>query len=272
MRAGWKCVTAGDGSQRGDVDATPAEFSDTMGYGTRHYDSASGFIAFHSGAWVWELHQALAELLDRSRSVLSIGSGECEHEVPFVLEGYDIVASDVVESATDTCRLFPLLRFQLFDVLKPQPIGTFHDVLITGVDFYFQDDDFALLIANVRTLLRPGGRFLFTLRYRDNLGTWLIDRVGVPAICVLGRVASLVGMTERRFAIKRHGYRRSIREVIRAAEQQGFRLGRIRHAGFGVELTRIYLDRMAPPLYAVLRSIDRRLHLLNNAVIFEFLS
>ena len=272
MRIGWKCVPAEQAQGRDSIDATSAEFAESMGYGTRQYDTPADFLAFHSSPWIRELHAALAELLDRHRSVLSVGSGECEHEVPFVLDGYDILASDVVDSGALSRRLFPSLRFQTFDVLDPRPIGTFDDVLITGLDSYFADDEFSRVIGNVRALLGPGGRLLMTLRYRDNPATWVIDRIGIPASCAMLRLASLVGTTERRWVMKRHGYRRSMREIVRMAAVHGFRLGRVRHAGFGGELTRVYVDRVVPPLYALMRAIDRRLHVFNTAIVFEFLT
>jgi len=241
-----------------------------MGYGTRQYTSRADFFAFHSGTWVRELHEVLRELLDRRRSVISIGSGECEHEIPFVLEGYDILTTDVVDSAAQTRRLFPSLRFEMFDVLNPHPIGAFDDVLMTGLDFYFSDADLSRIIANARSLLRPDGRLLFALRYRDNTATWLIDRVAIPAICALFRVAQTVGVHKQRRTLKAHGYRRTPREVIRLAASHDFRLGRVRDAGFGVELTRIYVDRVAPRVYEAARAFDRRLHCFNNVIMFEF--
>ena len=269
MRIASKCMAAA-GSGAGHIDRTAEEFAQTMGYG-RSYESAAQFLRVHARDWIQELHQVFRELLERDRAVLSIGSGECEHEIPFVLDGYDILSTDVVASATESQRLFPALRFELFDALNPTPIGRFDDVLVAGMDSYFADPEFSRLLANIRGLLRPGGRLLFTLRYRDNLATWVIDRVGIPATCWLLRLAAFIRRTGSRWALKPHGYRRSIREIVDAAARHGFRLGRMRHAGFGVELTRIQLDRI-PPLYRLARAIDRRLHVFNNAVVFEFLT
>jgi len=269
MRIASKCMAIAV-SEAAHLDRTPEEFARTMGYG-RSYESAAQFLQLHTHDWIQELHQVFRELLERDRAVLSIGSGECEHEIPFVLEGYDILSTDVVASATESQRLFPSLRFELFDALNPTPIGRFDDVLVGGLDFYFADPEFSRLLANIRSLLRPGGRLLFTLRYRDNLATWLIDRVGIPATCWLLRLAASVRGTGSRWTLKPHGYRRSIREVVDAASRHGFRLGRLRHAGFGVELTRVQLDRI-PALYRLARAIDRRLHIFNNAVVFEFLT
>ena len=270
MRLASKCQPTSDGLAA-HLDQTAEEFAQTMGYGGRTYESPAQFLEAHAHDWVRELHAVFRELLDPTRAVLSIGSGECEHEIPFVLDGYDILSTDVVASATESVRLFPALRFQLFDVLNPTPIGHFDDVLVGGLDFYFPDSQFSRLLGNIRGLLRPGGRLVFTLRYRDNLATWMIDRFGIPLCCSLSRIVAAARRTGVRWKLKPHGYRRSIREIVAAAARHGFRPGRIRHAGFGVELTRVYLDRV-PPLYRLARAIDKRLHVFNNAVVFEFLT
>lgn len=270
MRMASKCLAAA-GAVSGQMDATPSEFAQTMGYGSRTYESPAQFLELHARDWVRELHDVFRELLDRRRTVLSIGSGECEHEIPFVLDGYDILSTDVVPSAAESQRLFPSLRFELFDALNPTPIGLFDDVLVAGIDFYFVDREFSRLLGNIRALLKPGGRLLFTLRYRDNLATWLIDRVGIPASCLLLRLVAAARGTGMRWVMKPHGYRRSLREIVDSAARHGFRLGRIRHAGFAVELTRVHLDRF-PALYRLARAADRRLHVFNNAVVFEFLT
>src|SRR4051812_32071823 len=270
MRIASKCVAASD-RQSHAVDATADDFARTMGYGSRRYATVEEFRASHSSSWELELHEVLRELLVRNRSVLSIGSGECEHEIPFVLDGYDILSSDVTASAAESQRLFPALRFQQFDALNPGPIGRFDDVLVGGLDFYYADGDFTRLLGNIREILRPGGRLLFTLRYRDNAATWAIDRIGIPMSCAARRVLAAVRRTGRRWMLKPHGYRRSIADVVAAAARHGYRPGRIRHAGFGVELTRVHVD-WVPPIYAVLRALDRRIHVFNNAVVFEFLT
>jgi len=271
MRVGWKCVPATDAANQ-DVDSTPDEFARSMGYDKRRYVSQAEFIQIHDAAFNAELHDALGQLLDKTRAVLSIGSGECEHEIPFVREGYDILASDLVDAAAEARRLFPRLRFEQLDVLQPIRLGPFDDVLMTGLDFYFAADELDRILENVRDVLRPQGRLIFVLRYRDNFATSIIDAVGIPISCALLRLASKIGLSHTVWQMKRHGYRRSVRELVDIAAQHGFRIGRVRHAGFGVELTRIFLHRVAPPLYALARALDRRAHILNNAVVFEFLT
>jgi len=266
------CVSTESVAGRRGLDATPSEFAETMAYGSREYRSPAEFLAAHEAAWISDLQAVLRELLDPKRSVLSVGSGECEHEVPLVLAGYDIIASDVVDSAGEARRLFPGLRFEIFDALHPRKLGPFDDVLVAGLDFYFDDDAFSRVVGNLRSQLRASGRLIFTLRYRNNAATWAIDTLGIPATCLALGVAGRIGLTRKRYVMKQHGYRRSIAEIIRVVSRHGFTVGRVRHAGFGQELTRVHLQRLAPPVFAALRAADRRLRVFNNAVVFEFLA
>lgn len=269
MRIGRKCVRA-DTVGRSGIDASADEFAETMGYSSRRYASQAEFLRFHSGVTTVELNGVLRELLDRSRSILSIGSGEGEHELPFALEGYNILATDIVDSASQTTRLFPALRFQVLDAFTLPGGSRWEDLLVTGIDCYFDDERFDQLLGRFRETLSPGGRLIFVLRYRDNLATRIID-AGQPVLCWVACVLGKLRLTSKRWQMKQHGYRRSESEIIAAAKRHGFRLGRLRHAGFGVELTRWYVDRLLPPVFSLVRAVDRRLNVLNNAVVFEFL-
>ncbi len=121
MRHGYKCIRFEVGAaRRTDVDRTGAEFAETMRYGARRYEDRDDFLRAHSADWVLELREALKDVLEKERTVLSIGSGECEHEIPLVLEGYQIQASDLVPEAFDAVTaLFPELPVRQFDILAP---------------------------------------------------------------------------------------------------------------------------------------------------------
>src|SRR5437763_16203854 len=100
MRPGHKSVAVTAGANvRTSVDRTAAEFAATAGYGGRAYATRDDFLRVLATPWIAEFHEALGELLEPTRSVLSTGSGECEHEIPFVLAGYRIVASDIAPQA-----------------------------------------------------------------------------------------------------------------------------------------------------------------------------
>ena len=68
-------------------------------------------------------------------------------------------------------------------------------------EIYFQ------ILENVRGVLRPHGRLIFVLRYKDNFVTSLIDGVGIPMSCAMLKVASAIGLIHSRWQMKRHGYR-----------------------------------------------------------------
>ncbi len=145
-------------------------------------------------------------------------------------------------------------------------------MLITGLDFYFEDARAARIFTNVRSLLRPRGRLIFTLRYRDSFVTSMIDRIGIPCLCAVSNLVEYVRRRRYRHGLKLHGYRRSETDIINLAQQAGFRVGRIRHAAFGCELMRLKLEVIAPALYRIVRRADRRLHWFSSATVFEFLT
>jgi len=241
------------------VDSAPEEFAATMEYGSRRYGSADEFLAAHDERWVREQHEAYSELLDRGRTVLGVGSGEGEHEVLLMRAGFDMVASDVVPGSLDAAQsLFPGLRVTEFDVLAPTAVAC-DDVLVSGIDFYFGDDDVVRMLEGLRALVEPDGRIVFTLRYRANAATWLIDRVILPVVAARRRRG---GETLVR---KHHGYRRSPRDIRRLAQRAGLRVGRVRHAGFGMELARLR------PVPGWVVSADHRLRLLSSSVALELL-
>ena len=261
MRVGYKYVPADEGgSVRTEVDSTPEEFAETMAYESGRYRSAEDFLAQHSDRWVLELHEALRDLLDKDRTVLSIGSGAGEHEALLAQEGYDIVASDIVEEAMkDAASLFPNLRVARFDVFDGAPPVAPDDVLVTGIDFYFDDAQTHRLFHRLRDITPRGGRVIFTLRYRANPATWLIDRIGLPALAAAQRVRG------RRLVRKAHGFRRSERAIRAFATGAGFEVGRVRRAGYAVELERLGISS------GHLTRLDRRLGILTIATVFELL-
>ncbi len=239
------------------VDHAPEEFAATMGYGARRYPSAAAFLDAHDERWVHELHAAYTELLDPARTVLGVGSGEGEHEVLLHLAGYRVVASDVVPGVLDvTTELFPGLGAASFDAFDPSPIAC-DDVLVGGLDFYFDDAAVGRLLRNLAGVAGPRGRVVLTLRYRANMVTWAIDNAILPVVAALQRRHG------RRLERKAHGFRRSVRDIRRLAEPAGLRVGRVLHAAFAMEVARV------APVPGWLVALDRRAHALNSAVVVE---
>ena len=274
MRTGHKYVEVPRHAvARRTIDATVEEFAAGMRYDALRFDDADAFLEHFGEPWILELHEALRSLLDRERSVIGLGSGCGEHEVLLFRAGYDVTASDVVDSAlAPTRELFPGFRAIHLDIFDPPRELAFDDVLVTGLDSYFDSERARSIFGNAAQLLRPGGRLIFALRYHDNAATRVIDDVLVPATAAVRRLRLRLAAAPLTLVRKQHGYRRTRAEIVSLAESAGYRLGRIRFAGFAFETTRIGLDRHAPRLYELLRRADRRLRVLNNVTVFEFLT
>lgn len=273
MRKAYKPVLVELNQQvRTSVDQTVEDFASTMHYGETPFPSREDFLNAHGSDWEMELHYALKDLLEPSRSVLGLGSGECEHEIRFFMEGYNIAGSDVVaEAFSRSIQLFPGFKGFEFDIFTPDIKEQYDDLLVTGLDFYFDRPTAQKIFDNARHLLKENGRLIFVLRYQDNLLTWLIDVVGIPIYyLLLKKLMGILRGKSGRYQMKFHGYRRSRNEIVGMAFKAGFRLKRVKYAGYGVELMRVNLHNDFPGLYAMFRRLDRRLCLLNNATVFEF--
>lgn len=109
---------------------------------------------------------------------------------------------------------------------------------------------------------------LFVLRYQDNPVTWVIDRVLLPAWALFRSTRYRIAGSRMKVVMRDHGYRRSRREVHQAAERAGWRVGRVLHAGAGMELSRLPVPAL---VVSAGRRVDRRLHVFENAVVYELL-
>ena len=268
MRVGHTYVEVGEaGTGRTTLDSSEEDFAETMHYEGFRFETPEEFIAYCDEPWRREVRDALQDLLSPDRSVLSVGSGLGEHELPFHLEGYDIVASDLLPDALERAAgLFPGFRTMRFDVVDPDQSRRYDDVLAAAMESVFDDDQLRRVLENLRSLLEPGGRLIIGLRYHDNLATRVIDRVLLPLVALAGRLKHGPRLQRRE-----HGFRRRRRELVALAESCGFTLGRVRYAGFAMELTRIDLHRRAPRLFERIRRADRRWRVFNNVTVFEFL-
>lgn len=273
MRLAHDYVVADAGQElRRGLDRSADEFAERMAYREGRFATREELIAAASEAWIQELHAALRELLDPRRRTLSIGSGYGEHDVLLALAGYRVVASDiVVEALADAARLFPELEVRPFDIFEPDAGERWDDVLIAALDYAFDDADFERALRNARAILRPGGRVILVHRYRDTPGTWLIDRLLLPALALLMTAKARVTGSGTQVVRREHGFRRSGREMRALVWRCGFRIGRVRSAGFAVELMRIDVHRRAPALYRLAQRADRRLRLFNNATVLELI-
>lgn len=256
----------GPDARTATLDETRADFAETHGYSEVRFESRDQMLASARAGWNAELYDALQRMMTRGRQVLSVGAGMGEREALFASEGYDVVASDFLDTALDEVRrLFPELRTMCVDILDPGEIGRFDDILVAALDYALDDERFEQALRQASRLLNPDGRVILVQRYHDNLATRCIDQLLLPLWARRRRSHGFY------LVRKPHGYRRRRREIVVLANRAGYRVGRRDYAGYGVELTRFGLDLKAPRFYRMAQSLDRRLHILTTATIFELL-
>jgi SAM-dependent methyltransferase len=268
MRVAYKYVRAegeADGS-RVTRDEAPAHFAATVGL--RSYAGREEFLASAASGHHGEILVGLRRLLARDCSILSVASGNGVIEAVLRLEGFDVVASDFApELLAGARRLVPELPTLELDVLRPEHRERYDDVLAIGLDYALDDSELATFLGGARGLLRPGGRLILAHTYRDTLVTKLIDEVLLP----LWARPRLAGRRqgEPRWVRKEHGFRRTERELIGAAEAEGFVRGRGIRYGWALELTRLGVDVRLPRVYRTLVAVCAALRIFNYGTLLE---
>lgn len=223
--------------------------------------------------WVREAHEVYEAILRDAGRILSIGSGVGEHDVLLHLSGIDVISTDLLPGVSSpTQLLFPEMRFGTLDALDENAYGffDFDSILVTGLDYALDEQTLHRFFDICRRSLSRSStaapRLVFTIRYRDNLLTRLIDDIVLP---LEAHIRCRVTGSKYRVVRKQHGYRRSIRQVLRIAHEHGFAARSIRYAGFGVEYERSAIFRRLPGFLWVARHFDRLLHIGCNCAILE---
>ena len=145
--------------------------------------------------WVRELHDCYRRALGDAGRILSIGSGLGEHDVLLHMAGYRITATDLISDLGRTAQQwFPDLPYAALNALNPDELSHMQAdcVLASGLDYALDNAQLDALFANVATVLARSThaqrRFVFTVRYRDNALTRVVDNVLLPLEGRTGRV------------------------------------------------------------------------------------
>lgn len=276
VRIGHKyhVVALETGSERG-IARTAADFYRENEY-ERAHDLGSRDAFLNSSwfpSWVRDVHEAYKASLEGAGRVLSIGGGIGEHDVLLHLAGVDIVSTDMLEGVSaGVQRLFPDMEFGTLQALDEAAYArfSFDSILITGLDYAMDDESLLRLFAICRRVLSGSKaavpRLVFTIRYRDNLLTRVIDEGFLPVEAWLRRI--VLGRTHK-VVRKAHGYRRSSRHVLRMLGEHGFAVRAVRYAGCGVEYGRSAILRRLPLFLTLARTLDRISHAGCNCVVLE---
>jgi SAM-dependent methyltransferase len=190
----------------------------------------------------------LKESIARTDRVISVAGGNGEYEVQLVLDGYDILVTDISETALAAlAKKFPEVRTRPLDMLAPdfdaryrEFVGAFDTAFTPSMFYWFGAGAADLAARNMGRLVRPGGRLLVVHRSRDSALTRFIDTR------LLVWEQPLLRLNRRRKTGRQHwtyrsfsGYRRSLEEmsdlISRNAECE---LREVRFGDYGHEFRR----------------------------------
>lgn len=219
MRTWYKYIVTDDASLAGKTVHNPTDdYIDVMASLDRDAFLAHGRTFGSSQVMI----DFLRRNLDGTDKAISIGAGNGEYEIHLVLDGYDILITDVLDGPMAVTRqLFPEAKTRNvdiiaddFDVRYADLLGTFDAVFVASLFYWLEDRAARTAVRNMKALLKPGGRLLVVFRSKNTALTWLVDDV----ICRFERPLNAL---KRRLATgKPHyvfrnfaGYRRSLAEI-----------------------------------------------------------
>lgn len=255
------------------IDHEVAEFAQTMDYHDIHDITQDEFLKrYCSEKWVSELHRAYERGLSKERLTIGIGSGYGEHELLLHLKGYPILASDIIPDLSNKLStLFPEFRGLTIDIFTNDIheivkkvnnySGMDFDLLVTGLDFYFDSNTTQVLFNKLAQNLAKGAFLVFTLRYPASTSRRIVE-------FFLYSEAQFNHWVRRKGIIqKHHGYRKSVKEIIAFADSAGFRVLSIEPVMLGCECSR---NRILGLFQGVCILIDGLIPLFNCAYVLKF--
>jgi hypothetical protein len=261
-----------------------SEFIETLGYDnvSTGYKNQKDFEStWCSANWIVDIRKELESILQKERKTLSLGSGRCEHEIPFIKKRYDITCSDIVmQPMKKTKQLYKDLQYRFFDILEPSFDIIYDDILITGLFYAFDDRRLIQASTNIYKLLKShNSRFILIHRAKDSLFTRFIDNIVLPTEShIFAFVRNLIKhllkkkdiITDVSVVKRHHGYRRSEREIIELVTSCGFSLSQVIHTAHENEIERSKILRTRQ-IQKFLAFLSRTLFSFANYVtIFEF--
>jgi len=249
------------------------ENTKTMKYDKMVFKTQKDFFdRFFTNLWINDLNSVYSRLLSKINCTIGIGSGVGEHELLLFHEGFDVIASDIIPGLSEqTTQLFPGFKTITIDIFNDDIIQKINekfdissdnfDILITGLDFYFNNEDTQRLFDICSGYLKKGNNLIFTLRYPDSISRRLIE-FWLFIEAIINHYVFKKGIIQ-----KEKGYRRKRKEIVKMAEKAGFVLNMEIPSMFGCECTRC---RLLGALFKIFRITDHFLPLFNCAFVMKF--
>jgi len=207
----------------------------------------------------------IAQHIEKDQEILSIASGRAANELMLLERGFNVICSDLElpESYPLAKQLFPQMEQWELDILAGPSKKQFDVVLCLGLIYLFDDEELDRFFANVYSSLKDGGYLILdSAGAPDNQLAHLLNEYYLR-FEVKGIRQFMNRKHSRRHIIvnKHHGYRRSDREIVQAAEHCGLTLKAQENYDFSREFERSrVVGRMIsllPPLRPVVAQLGR---------------
>ena len=179
-----------------------------------------------------------------SDEIFSIASGRSANEIRFLLEGFNIVCSDLQElpSYQKTRLLFPTYKFVSWNILDAPTAHKYDGIISLSLIYLFDRSQLDVFFRNVSNSLAEGGYLILdSAGSPDNLTSRLLFEFLLKfEIFLVGYIKRAKSGFSENYAvsIKAHGYRYNDIEIIDIAARNGFILMTQENYGFLLDFQR----------------------------------
>ncbi len=232
-----------------------------------HYESKEAFFQayFYGDRRAPNYDRFIAQHVTKDQEILSIASGRAANELMLMDRGFNITCSDLAlpESYSQVKRLFPQMEQWELDILAGPSERKFDVVLCLSLIYLFDDPQLERFFTNVHaSLKKEGSLILDSAGPPDNqLAHWINESYLRHEAKGVRRYLDRKHARPHIIVKKHHGYRRSDREILLAAEKHGLTLEAQSNYDFSHEFERSrVVGRMIgllPPLRPVVAQLGR---------------
>lgn len=211
--------------------------------------SGSGFFNRDYGR-LWEYFKFIQKNIGTSRTVLSVGCGDCALEYRLMKRlNLDVTCTDI-RSPHEIHRQLGI-NYRILDITKNIPDETYDAVITTSLLYQFDYDQLVGVLKNISKCLRPGG--LLIMDYGGSppkpISNFIID-------VFLPMEMKVYSMYKGMRIQKNHaGYRTSTENIVFIAEQCGFVLKDYEYLWDVLDFRRSMTFRKLVPVDGIIETI-----------------
>lgn len=218
----------------GSYDADEA-YSDKQAFFKKY------FFDYHFGR-LEDYDKFLRKCLDKNWDILSVASGRCANEMFLKENGYRITCSDleIIKSHPELKEIFSEFEYLEINIIENPGPRRFDAIIALSLIFLFDEKNLNLFFKNAAASLKSNGHLIFdSSGSSDNLLSFLLHDIYLRfEVELLRLMIFLLKGKIHGFVKKHHGYRRTDREVIETARNNGFELVVRKNYGFLTEFKR----------------------------------